>query len=157
MKLYQLLTGCRTFRPHMPSAVAYKIVLYTADKGLQGRNVLQSVTNWYCYIIAHNHFTYIRAWKDCLRCNRLSPAGIKKQSSHVNKHCLVSLYMHVCINSLPVSTYGRWMMGWSADEPSSTPPHAGRIWTCTWHHFDSYWKLHCMSSERHKRYMLVLY
>ena len=37
-------------------------VLYTADEGLHGRNVLQSVVNWYCYEIAHNQFAYVH-WR----------------------------------------------------------------------------------------------
>ena len=34
---------CRTFRPRRPLSTAYKTVLYAADKGLRGRNVLQSL------------------------------------------------------------------------------------------------------------------
>ena len=33
---------CRTFRPRRPLSTAYK-VLYAVDKGLRGRNVLQSL------------------------------------------------------------------------------------------------------------------
>ena len=31
----------------------------TAEEDLCGQNILQSVVNWYCYVIAHNQFTYI--------------------------------------------------------------------------------------------------
>ena len=34
-------------------------LLYAADKGLCGQNVLQSVVDWYCYVIPHNQFAYI--------------------------------------------------------------------------------------------------
>ena len=34
---------CRTFRPRRPLSTAYKTVLYAVDKGLRGRNVLQSL------------------------------------------------------------------------------------------------------------------
>ena len=33
--------------------------LYAANEGLHGQNVLQSVVDWYCYVIAHNLFAYI--------------------------------------------------------------------------------------------------
>ena len=32
--------------------------LYAADEGLRGRNVLQSVVNWYYCVIAHKQFSY---------------------------------------------------------------------------------------------------
>ena len=38
-----ITTDCRTFRPRRPLSTAYKTVLYAVDKGLRGRNVLQSV------------------------------------------------------------------------------------------------------------------
>ena len=31
-------------------------VLYAADKGLHGWNVLQLVVDWFCYVFAHNQF-----------------------------------------------------------------------------------------------------
>ena len=34
---------CRTFRPRRPLSTAYRTVLYAVDKGLRGRNVLQSL------------------------------------------------------------------------------------------------------------------
>ena len=34
-------------------------VLHAADECLCGRNILQSVVNWYCYVITHNQFAYI--------------------------------------------------------------------------------------------------
>ena len=36
----------------------YLSVLYAADKGLRGRNILQSVVDWYCYAFAHNQFAF---------------------------------------------------------------------------------------------------
>ena len=36
----------------------YLSVLYTADEGLRGRNVLQLVVDWFCYVFAHNQFAY---------------------------------------------------------------------------------------------------
>ena len=37
--------------------------LYAADESLCGRNILQSVVNWYtyCYLIVHDQFAYIKA------------------------------------------------------------------------------------------------
>ena len=67
----------RPTRPKCP-AISYKLILL--------RNCLQSL--------------YLHTWKDCLKCSRLRPAGIRKQSSHVNKHCLVSLYMHALMYQL---------------------------------------------------------
>ena len=32
--------------------------LYADDKGLRGRNILQLVVDRFCYIFAHNQFTY---------------------------------------------------------------------------------------------------
>ena len=34
-------------------------VLYSADEGSCGWNVLQSVVDWFCYVFAHNQFAYI--------------------------------------------------------------------------------------------------
>ena len=55
-----------------------------------------------------------------------------------------------CINSLPVSAYGCWMLGWSADVISSTLPHAGWILTRTFYHLECYKIIHCVPEERHK-------
>ena len=37
----------------------YKAVLYAADEGLRGWNVLQLVVAWFCYIFAQNQFAHI--------------------------------------------------------------------------------------------------
>ena len=34
---------CRMFRPRRPLSTAYRTVLYAVDKGLRGRNILQSL------------------------------------------------------------------------------------------------------------------
>ena len=44
---------------------AYYNVLYAVGEGLCGRNVLQLVVDWYCYVFAHNQFAYkciMRLW-----------------------------------------------------------------------------------------------
>ena len=37
----------------------YLSVLYAADEGLHGQNILQLVVDWLCYVFAHNQFAYI--------------------------------------------------------------------------------------------------
>ena len=66
-------------------------VLYAADKGLRGRNVLQSVDNRYCYVIAHNQFAYIEersneplrhyAWESVIHTSSTSLQIMKTQCS----------------------------------------------------------------------------
>ena len=56
----------KMFWPWRPSSAAYKTacktvyktVLYAADKGLHGQNILQSVFDRYCYVIAPDQFAY---------------------------------------------------------------------------------------------------
>ena len=60
-----------TFRPRRPLSAAYKtlfctqlfctntLVLYAADEDLRGRNIMQLVVDWFCYVFAHNQFAYI--------------------------------------------------------------------------------------------------
>ena len=52
---YQITTDCRMLWPRRPSSAEY---VYGTDEGQCGQIVLQSVVIWYCYVIAHNQFTY---------------------------------------------------------------------------------------------------
>ena len=59
-----------------PLSATYKTVLYAADEGLCGQNVLQSVVNRYCYVIARNQFVYIEEHSNeplrhCVHCSCL--------------------------------------------------------------------------------------
>ena len=47
------------FQPRRLSSAAYTQNVDTADESLHGWNVLQSVVNWYCYVVAHNQLSYI--------------------------------------------------------------------------------------------------
>ena len=43
-------------------------IVNTADEGLHGGNIPQSIVDWYCYVIAHNQFAYI-GWRGPLSAN----------------------------------------------------------------------------------------
>ena len=49
----------KTFGSKYPALDLTLDVLYAADKGLRGRNILQLVVDWFCYVFAHNQFAYI--------------------------------------------------------------------------------------------------
>ena len=72
-------------------------VLYTADKGPRGWNVLQSVVNWFCYVFAHNQFTYTRVGVCACVCACMCT-------------CMHVLYtiMHVCICVSPMPHTPVW-------------------------------------------------
>ena len=44
---------------HFGHVCCIQTILYAADEGLLDGNIVQSVVNWYCYIIAHNQFAYM--------------------------------------------------------------------------------------------------
>ena len=49
-----IATDCRTLRSCSPLSTASKTVLYAEDKGLRGRNVLQSVVDSATYLLKIN-------------------------------------------------------------------------------------------------------
>ena len=82
---------CRTFRPRRPLSTAYRTLLYAVDKGLRGRNVLQSLLLILLRICSRSIrpiciyiFIYINTKsKNCLLCHTAMPVSLRLTISSV--------------------------------------------------------------------------
>ena len=65
---------------------------YAAEEGLRGRNVLQSVVNWYCYVTAHNQFAYLPTFRVMLS----SSKSVKFATHGCTQLSYYSIQIHKC-------------------------------------------------------------
>ena len=72
-------------------------VLHAADEGLCGRNILQSVVNWYCYVIVQDQFVYIH-----ILC------ALRDTLHHTHKHVEWAIHSYTTVYICNIhSTVGR--------------------------------------------------